>query len=82
MPDLGDACSQINSCESAAGLVMSFPLCPASLFAAMLVLHWDVVVTDWGFFMTGGFDLGLQSEPWQMGSHPRDVISSPSVLCK
>lgn len=58
----GRCFSQINSCESAAGPVMSFPLYPASLFAAMPVLHWDVVVVDWGFFMTGGFDLGLQSE--------------------
>lgn len=62
MPDLGDAHLQINSCEDPAGPVMSFPLYPASLFAAMLVFHWDVVVADWGFFMTGGFDLDLESE--------------------
>lgn len=41
---------------------MSFPLCPACLFAAVLVFHWDVVAADWGFFMTGGCDLDLESE--------------------
>lgn len=53
---------QINLCENAADPVVSFPLYPVSPFAAMLVFHWDVVVADWGFFTTGGFDLDSESE--------------------
>lgn len=66
---------------------MSFPLYPASLFAAMPVLHWDIVVADWGFFMTGGFDLGLQSEslhgkwdPIPEMSFPHPVFFANEVL--
>lgn len=80
MPDLGDAPLQMNSCESAAGPAVSFPLYRASLVAAMLVFHWDVVA-DWGFFMTGGSDLDLQSESLHGKWDPIPEMSFPQPVC-